>query len=126
MLAGCTTFLLVALFVYAVLVAPWFFVSGLWQLTAVGTACAYGLVPALLIGGGVGIKFGPAAALGFFGGVLASAVFLLIRIDQFFSLALARQAPEPDYPPIYRFLIPIVYVLVASFLVIMVWPKNPK
>ncbi len=54
---------------------------------------------------------------GFIGGVLTSSTFLYLRLDQYFALRAVKEAPQPEYPSAWTYLVPLAWFLTSAVVV---------
>ncbi|MBV6491927.1 MAG: hypothetical protein KJZ62_11945 [Fimbriimonadaceae bacterium] len=117
MLFGCSSFVGVALVTYLLTVWPHFaFVETHKTLTLL-MDLVIGGVPAAAFGAWATRRFGMAAAGGFVGGVLTSSTFLYLRLDQYFALRAVKDAPQPEYPSAWTYLVPLAWFLTSAVVV---------
>lgn len=113
MLIGCSGFVSASLITYGMTVWPFFAFSGVHLAAELGKACAMGLFPALLFGAYVTRRFGLAAACGFVGGGLATAIFLFLRLTEVQLRRGARDMEPPDFPSSWAWMLPLVWLILV-------------
>lgn len=126
MLFGCSGFVITSIGGWALSVWPFLVFPDTEKISRLALASAVGLIPAAILGIFATRKFGLAGACGFVGGALSTGIFLYLRIEQIFISALARQAPEPEYPHMVLFLAPSVWILIAAILALAFMPKEEE
>ncbi len=124
MLFGCSGFVVTSIGGYILSVWPFLLFQDSERITTLGTSCAFGLLPAAILGMVSSRKFGLAGACGFVGGSMATGIFMFLRIQQAFVAAFARQAPPPDYPQILMYLVPLSWVIVSLVLALLLVPNE--
>jgi hypothetical protein len=124
MLFGCSGFLLASLGGYVLAVWPFFLFQETQRLSTLATSCAAGLGPAAVLTGFLARKFGLAGACGAVGGAIATAMFLYLRINQVFLGWMARQIPEPEYPPMMQWMLPVSWILVVLLIGLTIAPRE--
>ncbi len=117
MLFGCAGFVATAIGTYALAVWPHF----LWldtHLTAtLALGAGFGLLPAAMVGAYATRKYGLAAAGGFLGGAICGATFLYLRLQQVMAFRGIRDAPQPEYPFAWMWMLPSGWVLLTLLLI---------
>jgi hypothetical protein len=116
MLVGCWGFAATSLVTYALAVWPHFVFHQVHLKATLGLCFALGLIPAGVAGAMASRKWGLAAAAGFLGGSMATGVFLFLRLQQAHIIKDATQAPQPDYPESWVWIIPLAWTLVCLLL----------
>jgi hypothetical protein len=124
MLFGCTGFVLAAIGTYLMAVWPFVAFRDAERVGTLAMSAAFGMLPASVFGGVLVRKFALPGACGFFAGSLAVAIFLFLRIEQVFLSAAANQAPVPDYPEAFRYLVPVGYLVFVLILCLVLLPKD--
>ena len=115
LMAGCSTIALVSLVTYLVTVWP-FFKFPEYSIVGLVSIVSTGILPAMVIGVIVSRKFALAGAAGFFGGSMAGAVFMHLRLQQTLLGKYAQDMPRPDYPDIVAWIIPFAWFSVAGII----------
>lgn len=115
MLFGCSGFLIASLGGYALAIWPFFVFRNTDKLETMAISLALGTAPVLVATGILSRRYGLAGVCGSVGGAIAVSMFLYLRIQQAFLAYLARQAPEPQYPPSMEFIVPLAFLLAVSF-----------
>jgi len=124
MLFGCSGFVLASVGGYALSVWPFFAFGEIDKLPVLAQDGAIGFVSAVVLSVVVTRRFGVAGACGAVGGAMSAAMFLYLRIQQAFLAHLARQAPEPGYPPVLQGLVPFAWLL--AILLVAIWSIPKK
>ena len=124
MLFGCSGFVVTSIGGWALSVWPYLVFPDTEKLQMLFLASAAGLIPAAILGVIATRKFGLPGACGFVGGSLSTGIFLFLRIEQIFISALARQAPNPDYPRMMMYLVPLAWILVSAILALIFLPRE--
>jgi hypothetical protein len=124
MLFGCSSFVIVSLLTYALIVWPFFVWQSIETTGTLGLCLALGLVPAFLVGGLATRRYGLAGAFGFLGGTVATAIFLYLRLQSAHLAALADQAPTPDWPSALVPIVPVTAIILAAMQVAALLPKH--
>lgn len=113
MLFGCTQFVVNSLATYGLATWPHYVFPGIHTLAGFGWNALIGLAPTLLFGGLGTRRFGLAAAAGFLGGSLATAIFLFLRLQQIHVTSALRDAPKPEWPRQWVWMAPVAYLLLT-------------
>jgi len=117
MLAGCSSFVLVSLLTYTLVVWPHFVFYDTYKLRVLALACGFGMIPALVAGAIASRRFGLAGAGGFIGGSLAAAIFLYLNLKRILLLEaipeLNRDLPKPEFPTSWQYVVPGAWMLLA-------------
>lgn len=124
MLFGCSGFVVASIGGYGLSVWPFFAFAQIEKIATLAQDCAIGFVPAVILAVLIARKFGLAGACGAVGGAMASAMFLYLRIQQAFMAHMARQAPEPDYPVVLQWVIPLAWLLALILAALWAMPKE--
>ena len=124
MLVGCTGFVLASIGGYLLTVWPFFVFSDVQFLRVLAIAAAAGMIPAAIYGGIATRRFGLPGACGFFAGAVATAIFLVLRLQQVFVAAQAQQDVAPNYPPAFQYLVPVAWLLAALLVAALLLPKG--
>lgn len=124
MIMGCSGFVFSSLVFYALGVWPHFLFTQVYRLSTLGMTLAIGVLPAFIFGAVATRKFGLVGACGSFGGALAYAIFLYLRLDQIILASGFREAPEPEYPMAFKWLVPLMTVLVTALISAGLLPKG--
>lgn len=113
LMAGCSTIGFTSVLTYLVTIWP-FTIFPEWSQKGLATIFGSGALLACIFGAYLGRKFGLAGSSGFFGGAMAAAVFMHLRLQQTMLGFYAKDIPRPEYPEFFAILIPILWFLVAS------------
>lgn len=124
MLFGCTAFVITSLITYLLAVWPWFAFPATHTVPVLGLAVACGFVPSAAFGIAGMRRAGLAGGCGYLGGIMATAIFVHLRMDQHGLGRFARHLPLPEYPDNWKFLLPSAYVLVAGILLVAFLPRG--
>lgn len=115
MLAGCSSFVLVSLLTYFMVIWPHLVFYETFRLATLGLACGLGMGPAAILGAYGTRKFGLAAAGGFVGGALASSIFLFLNLKRILLAEnlpdMNRDLPKPEYPQSWQYFVPLAWML---------------
>lgn len=117
MLFGCSGFMIVALAVWAMVVWPFFVFQDTYSLASLRLCLLIGLIPASLIGAFATRAFGLSTAAGFLGGLICSATFLYLRLQQVVAFRGIPEAPQPEFPDLWVWLIPLGWFLFGLLLI---------
>ncbi len=123
LMAGCATISLAAVFTYLIAVWPWL-VFPEYRLDGLITIGLTGALPASVFGALCIRRFRLAGASGFFGGGMASAVFMYLRLEQTMLGRLSVDLPAPEYPERWAWLLPIVWFLWTGLLGVLLLPRD--
>jgi hypothetical protein len=124
LLMGCTGFVLASIGGYVLSIWPYFAISNVDKFQGLQTASLLSFVPATIYGALLTRKFGLPGACGFFAGALATAIFLILRMQQIFLAGEARPEFKPEYPPIITYLFPAAWLVWAAIVALLVMPKH--
>lgn len=124
MIFGCSGFVATSIFSYLLFVWPHFVYARTHLIFDLGMACGLGMPQALILGGYAARKFGLPAASGFVGGAMAGAIFLYLRLEQVMSLRGHREAPQPEFPSAWVWLLPVAWILLALGVALWCIPKR--
>ena len=113
LMTGCGSFLVVAVIGFSLVVAPFLFLLDVHRFVDLIRNCAIGMVPATVLSVIAVRTRGLATAFGVVGASLSSAVFLFLRLEQVALAAAARQSPPVEYPDVFRYLVPLAWVLLS-------------
>lgn len=121
-MAGCTTIVLASLITYALTVWPWFTMEE-YTVRGLLTIALAGMLPATLFGIFCSRKFDQAGASGFFGGAMATGVFIYLRLQQTMLGKHSVDLPMPEYPEGFGWAVPLAWVLLAAA---VAWVARPR
>jgi hypothetical protein len=124
MIFGCSGFLVASVLGYLMSIWPFLAFQQTEQAIWLLLCMLFGPGPAVVLGAFATRKFGLGGACGFIGGALCTAIFVFLRIQHSFTSYLAQQAPRPDFPEIFQYLVPLVYVLLCVFIAVLLIPKS--
>ncbi len=124
MMLGCTGFVLTSIVGFLLSVWPFIVFGGLERMNTLVQCAAFGLFPALVLGGIATRRFGVAGACGFVGSALAFDVFLYLRFQEISLGAQAQRISAPDYPMSLGWLAPIGWLLFVLFVALALLPKG--
>lgn len=124
MLAGCGTFVFVSLMIYFVSIWPHFAFQETYRLKTLAMNCAFGMVPAAILGTYATRRFGLAAAGGFAGGALSMGIFLFLRLQQVLAVEGNMDFPQPEFPQSWQYLIPGAWILAVMILAALFLKKE--
>ena len=110
LLFGCSQFVVQSIAIYGLSVWPHFLYPAVFALKQLGLNFAIGFLPAAILAAISARKFGLAGAAGSLGGGLAFAIFLFLRLQQLFVPSLLNDAPKPEWPQQWVWLIPLVAI----------------
>lgn len=113
MLFGCTGFVGASIGTYILTVWPNIIFPDIYSLKVMAINALLGMLPSLIMGGFVTRRFGLPGATGFLGGSMASGVFFYLRIKQVLLYRGVPQAPQPEYPDSFCWLVPIAWIIVT-------------
>ncbi len=124
LLGGCSTFVLICILVYALTSIPFYIFDDVYRLTSLLRTLAIGGIPACILGLFFTRRFGASGFGGYLGGLLISGVFLHLRLRQVMLSEWMKDAPQPDYPMSFVWIIPAIFVLANIMLALIVVKKN--
>ncbi len=113
MLFGCSGFVGSSIGTFLLTVWPHMVYMNITSMRALYIGALLGMLPAAITGAWVTRRFGIAGSAGFIAGSIASAVFLNLRLRQGTMLRGVPQAPQPEYPDVFVWLLPVGWVIVA-------------
>lgn len=117
LMAGCTTIVLSSLITYGLTVWPFLSLPE-YSIVGLCNILLFGAVPATIFGVIVSRKFALAGAAGYFGGAMAGAVFMQIRLQQTMLARFVKDLPKPDYPESMAWIVPVSWFLFSA---LMAW-----
>lgn len=123
LMQGCSTIGVASVVTYVLAVWPWlaFPEYRLDGLFAIGLA---GCLPATVFGVIVSRRFRLAGASGFFGGGMASAVFMYLRLGQTMLGRVSERLPAPEYPERWAWLLPLCWFLWVGAAAALALPRQ--
>lgn len=113
MLIGCGGFILAAVISYVMAIWPYFAFPEVHLMKGLAFSCALGFIPTLIFGAYVTRRHGLAAACGFVGGGMTTAIFLFLRLTEVQLRRGSRDMGQPDYPSSWVWIIPLVWLIVV-------------
>lgn len=113
LLGGCSAFVGASIIVYILVVWPHFVFPTTHLLQTLAINCGLGMLPAMIFGGYATRRYGVAAAGGFLGGALSTAIFLNLRLKQVLILEGVEEQPQPEFPASWQYLVPLAWLLVV-------------
>lgn len=117
MLAGCGAFVATSLITYALVIWPHFAFPTTHLLATLGLTCGIGMGSASIFGAYVTRKFGVAAAGGFLGGALSTAIFLNLRLKQVLMMDGVDEQPQPEFPANWEYFVPLAWILLVVVII---------
>ena len=124
LMSGCSTIGVSSIITYFITIWP-FTRFPEWSVQGLLAIFAFGAFPACLFGIFLGRKFTLAGSSGFFGGALAAAVFMHLRLQQTMLGFYSRDSPRPEYPESFAAIIPILWFVVASLIAWIFCKREP-
>lgn len=116
LMAGCTTIGVVSLLTYFLTVWP-FTVFADYKASELAMILLCGALPATVLGCLATLKFKLAGASGFFGGGMAGAVFMYLRLQQTaLGYLEVKDLPRPDYPAAVAWGMPVGWFAVSGLM----------
>lgn len=126
MIAGCAGFVATSLSAYFLALWPQLVFHQGYQLATLAAATGFGLIPACVLGAFAARRFGLPGACGFLGGIMAYAVFLHLRIQQFLAARGSRDLPQPEYPDEFQWMVPMLALMLAVLVAALSLPKSER
>lgn len=123
-LAGCTGFVLSSIITYILAVWPFLTFQQIQLLHVLILCAATGPMIACIFGIIVCRKFGLPGACGFIAGAMSFLIFIILRMDQVFLAAAAGQTKAPEYPSLFKILVPAVWILGTVGIALLATPKK--
>ena len=124
LMGGCVTIGLVSIITYFVTIWPFArFPEYTW--TGLATVFGVGALPACCFGVYVCRRFALAGAIGFFGGAMAAAVFMHLRLQQTMLGYYGKDIPRPEYPESFAVLIPLAWFVLTASLSFIFYRREP-
>lgn len=124
-LVGCMTVSVLSLLVWGLAIWP-FFVFDMHLRQGLVSAAMAGFVPSLAVGAISVIKGGMTGATGFAGGAFAAGLFAYLQLENLMlgKFGNVEDLPPPDYPDFWTWLLPLIWCLLVSFLILIFMPKG--
>lgn len=113
LMAGCTTIGVVSLATYFMSIWP-YTVFHEYTVQGLVSTLAFGGLPACVFGAIAARKLALAGASGFFGGSMASAVFMHLRLQQTMLGYYTKDIPRPEYPESTQIWLPIGWFVLTG------------
>ncbi len=110
MTIGIVSLITYGLVVWPFTTFPEYRISGLFQIAL------FGALPATVFGIVASRRFELAGASGFFGGSMAAAVFMFLRLQQTLLGKYTKDLPTPEYPDSIGLIIPIAWFVWAAMI----------
>ncbi len=126
MIAGCAGFVAASLLTYFLALWPHLAFPDGYRLDTLLAALGFGLLPACVLGAFAARRSGLPGACGFLGGMMAFAVFLHLRIQQFLAARGSRDLPQPEYPDSFEWAVPVLVLLLAAAVAALALPKSER
>jgi hypothetical protein len=120
---GCATIVVLSFTTYGLVVWP-FFVMPEYTIFGLLTIIVLGMAPATVFGALAVRRAGLAGAAGFFGGAMASAVFIFLRLQQTQLGRLSYELPDPEYPAAWGWMLPLAWFLFSGGIAAVLLPKE--
>lgn len=124
LLFGCGTFVMVSGLQLALICWPFFVFPKTHELSQLMIALAAAGIPALIAGVISVRKLAVAGASGFVGGAMASAAFMFLRLHEVSMGRYMHDAPQPEFPEVWTWIIPVAWVLLAAAVALLLIPKR--
>ena len=125
LMAGCMSIGVVSLITYGLVIWP-FAVFKEYSVDGLLTILAAGPLAASVFGAVAGRKLALAGASGFFGGAMAGAVFMHLRLQQTLLGRYTKDLPAPEYPDFVALALPIGWFLVAGIVAFLFCRREPS
>ena len=109
---------------YLLTLWPFFAITDAYRMRALLTACALGFIPSTLYGAFLTRKFGLPGATGFFAGALATAIFLILRMQQLFLASQVQIELTPEFPSFTPYVVAGAWVVWSALIGIVLLPKG--
>ncbi len=124
LLGGCAMFVVTSFLSYALSVWPFFAIPDSHLLRSFLLSCLAGFVPTLIFGAVASRKAGLPGLCGFLGGVMATGIFLYLRVTQLMLGNVDRHIPKPEFPSSWAWLVPFAFLLASGLVGLVLLPKG--
>ncbi|MBS1724043.1 MAG: hypothetical protein JSS66_13945 [Armatimonadetes bacterium] len=125
LMAGCTTIGVVSLLTYGLTIWP-FSVFPEYTTKGLTLILIAGCGPAMILGAVAGRTLRLAGASGFFGGAMAGAVFMHLRLQQTLLGKFTRDLPKPDYADWLAWAVPPTWFVAAGIIALVFYRREPN
>ena len=125
LMSGCSTIGVVSVITYFMTIWP-FAVYPEYSIVGLLKIIGFGILPASILGAIAARRFALAGASGFFGGAMAAAVFIHLRLQQTMLGNYARDIPKPDYPESFAFMLPLLWFVWSGALAWIFCRREPS
>lgn len=124
MLFGCTGFVATSVGTYLLTIWPYMVFLNISEMRMLMLGAGLGMAPALIAGAIVCRKFGLPGAAGLLGGAMASGVFLYLRLRQALMFRGVPEAPQPEYPDAFAWMVPVGWVVATLIVILLFIPRD--
>jgi len=118
LMAGCMSIGVISILTYGLVIWP-FAVFQEYSVNGLLTILATGPLPACVFGAVAGRKLALAGSTGFFGGAMAAAVFMHLRLQQTMLGKYTKDLPAPEYSDLVAILLPVGWFLVSGLVALV-------
>lgn len=125
LMAGCTTIGVVSMATYFLTIWPYAAFEE-YKLSGLVSTLVYGAVPASIFGAVAARKFALAGASGYFGGAMAGAVFMHLRLQQTMLGFYTKDIPRPEYPEFTAIALPMTWFACAGAIAWIFCRREPS
>jgi hypothetical protein len=123
LMGGCSAFVVTSLLLFGISVAPFLVIADIATFKNLLTALGVAGVLVAPLGALATRKAAIPGASGTMAAALATAIFLLLRMQQVGMTRLVPDLIPPEWPPALEWLVPLIWV-VAMFAVVLVFLKR--
>lgn len=113
LLGGCSAFVATSIITYVLVVWPHFAFPTTHLISTLILTSGIGMGSAAVFGAYLTRRFGVAAAGGFLGGALSTAIFLNLRLKQVLIMEGVEEQPQPEFPANWQYFVPMAWLLLV-------------
>ncbi|MBS1715686.1 MAG: hypothetical protein JST30_15260 [Armatimonadetes bacterium] len=125
LMAGCMSIGVISIITYGLVIWP-FAVFQEYSLNGLLTILAAGPLAACVFGAVAGRRLALAGATGFFGGAMAGAVFMHLRLQQTMLGRYTKDLPAPEYPDLVAYAVPVGWFLLSGLVALVFCRREPS